>query len=67
LAVLPLAIGWGSGAEMQQPLAIVLIGGLITSTILTLVVLPSLYLISESFVQNRARSRIMGPHKGEIS
>jgi cobalt-zinc-cadmium resistance protein CzcA len=43
LAVLPLAIGWGSGAEMQQPLAIVLIGGLITSTILTLVVLPSLY------------------------
>jgi cobalt-zinc-cadmium resistance protein CzcA len=43
LAVLPLAIGWGSGAEMQQPMAIVLIGGLITSTILTLVVLPSLY------------------------
>ena len=43
LAVLPLAVGWGSGAEMQQPMAIVLIGGLITSTILTLVVLPSLY------------------------
>ena len=43
LAVLPLAIGWGAGAEMQQPLAIVLIGGLITSTLLTLIVLPSLY------------------------
>jgi multidrug efflux pump subunit AcrB len=43
LAVLPLAIGWGAGAEMEQPMAIVLIGGLITSTILTLIVLPSLY------------------------
>ena len=43
LAVLPLAIGWGAGAEMQQPMAIVLIGGLITSSILTLIVLPSLY------------------------
>jgi len=43
LAVLPLAIGWGAGAEMQQPMAIVLVGGLITSTLLTLIVLPSLY------------------------
>lgn len=43
LAVLPLALGYGAGAEMQQPLAIVLIGGLVTSTLLTLLVIPAVY------------------------
>lgn len=52
LAVLPLAIGWGAGAEMQQPMAIVLIGGLITSTLLTLIVLPSLYGLVERYRGN---------------
>lgn len=47
LGVLPIAIGWGAGAELQQPLAIALIGGLITSTILTLVTLPALYEMGE--------------------
>jgi cobalt-zinc-cadmium resistance protein CzcA len=43
LAVLPLAIGFGAGAELQQPMAVALVGGLVTSTLLTLVVLPGLY------------------------
>lgn len=43
LAVLPLALGIGAGAEIQQPMAIVLIGGLIVSTPIVLVVLPMLY------------------------
>ena len=47
LGVLPIAIGWGAGAELQQPMAIALIGGLITSTILTLVALPALYELAE--------------------
>jgi multidrug efflux pump subunit AcrB len=47
LGVAPIAIGWGAGAELQQPMAIALIGGLITSTILTLVALPALYGVSE--------------------
>jgi cobalt-zinc-cadmium resistance protein CzcA len=47
LGVLPIAIGWGAGAELQQPMAIALIGGLITSTILTLVALPALYGMTE--------------------
>jgi len=47
LGVLPIAIGWGAGAELQQPMAIALIGGLITSTILTLVALPALYELVE--------------------
>jgi heavy metal efflux system protein len=45
--VLPIAVGWGAGAELQQPMAIALIGGLITSTILTLIALPALYELTE--------------------
>jgi Cu/Ag efflux pump CusA len=47
LGVLPIAIGWGAGAELQQPMAIALIGGLTTSTILTLVALPAMYELAE--------------------
>jgi cobalt-zinc-cadmium resistance protein CzcA len=43
LGFLPLAISSGAGAEVQRPLATVVIGGLVTSTLLTLVVLPVLY------------------------
>lgn len=45
LGFLPMAISSGAGAEVQKPLATVVIGGLITATILTLVVLPLLYII----------------------
>ena len=44
LGFLPMAISSGAGAEVQRPLATVVIGGLITSTLLTLVVLPVVYL-----------------------
>jgi heavy metal efflux system protein len=43
LGFLPMALSTGSGAEVQRPLATVVIGGLITSTALTLVVLPAFY------------------------
>ncbi len=43
LGLLPLALAQGIGAEVQRPLASVVIGGLFTSTVLTLVVLPALY------------------------
>jgi heavy metal efflux system protein len=55
LGVLPIAIGWGAGAELQQPMAIALIGGLITSTILTLVALPALYGMSEGLHERASR------------
>lgn len=41
---LPMAINSGMGAEVQRPLATVVIGGLVTATVLTLVLLPTLYL-----------------------
>ncbi len=43
LGFLPMALSHGDGAEMQRPLATVVIGGLFTSTVLTCLVLPSLY------------------------
>ncbi len=43
LGFLPMALATGTGAEVQRPLATVVIGGLVTSTLLTLVVLPALY------------------------
>lgn len=45
LGFLPMALSHGAGAEVQKPLATVVIGGLITATFLTLFVLPLLYLI----------------------
>lgn len=47
LGFVPMALAVGKGAEVQRPLATVVIGGLVTSTALTLVVLPALYRIFE--------------------
>jgi cobalt-zinc-cadmium resistance protein CzcA len=43
LGFLPMAFSGGDGAEVQRPLATVVIGGLMTATVLTLLVLPSIY------------------------
>ena len=43
LGMIPLLFATGPGSEIQRPLAIVVIGGLITSTLLTLLLLPKLY------------------------
>ncbi len=48
LGFLPMALSHSAGAEVQRPLATVVIGGLITSTLLTLLVLPAVYLRSEA-------------------
>jgi len=45
LGFIPMAVSHGAGAEVQKPLATVVIGGLITATFLTLIVLPCLYII----------------------
>jgi len=48
LGFVPMALATGTGAEVQRPLASVVIGGLVSSTLLTLVVLPALYRIFAS-------------------
>ena len=49
LGFLPMALSTGTGAEVQRPVATVVIGGLVTSTILTLLVLPVLNTLSDSY------------------
>ncbi|MEH3089696.1 MAG: efflux RND transporter permease subunit [Microbacterium arborescens] len=57
-ALTPMALGiTGHGGFISQPLAIVVIGGLISSTVLTLVVLPTLYNLVEGFRERRAERR----------
>ena len=48
LGFIPMAIAIGTGAEVQRPLATVVIGGILSSTLLTLLVLPLLYHLSYS-------------------
>jgi cobalt-zinc-cadmium resistance protein CzcA len=45
LGFVPMALNTGIGAEVQRPLATVVIGGVLSSTLLTLVILPALYLV----------------------
>lgn len=56
LGFVPMALSTSVGAEVQRPLATVVIGGLITSTLLTLVVLPSLYAWVEGRRERRERT-----------
>jgi len=45
--MLPIALGKGAGSESRSPMAVAVIGGLITSTLLTLVVIPVVYAVVE--------------------
>jgi len=58
LGFLPMAISTSAGAEVQRPLATVVIGGMLTSTLLTLIVLPILYKFVESEKTDRRLPRI---------
>ena len=53
LGFLPMALSTSGGAEVQKPLATVVIGGLFSATLLTLIVLPILYLLSEKGIKRR--------------
>jgi cobalt-zinc-cadmium resistance protein CzcA len=53
LGFVPMALATGTGAEVQRPLATVVIGGLITSTALTLLVLPAITALAGRWSQRR--------------
>ena len=54
---LPLAIGWGEGAELRRPLGIAIIGGLLVSQVLTLITTPVVYLYLDRFRKRSADER----------
>ncbi len=55
LGLVPMALGFGEGAEIRTPMAIAVIGGLTSSTLLTLVVIPSIYALVDSW-----KSKLLG-------
>jgi len=55
LAMLPAAIGVGAGSDTNGPLAVAVIGGMVSSTLLTLVVVPTVYSLVEHRLERRIR------------
>ena len=57
LALAPAALGFGAGNETNQPLAIAVIGGMVSSTLLTLVVVPAVYSLVEGWRERRRKAQ----------
>jgi len=53
LGLIPMALGFGEGGEVQSPMARVVIGGLTTSTLITLIFIPVLYYIIEHRMERK--------------
>jgi cobalt-zinc-cadmium resistance protein CzcA len=54
IGLLPAAVATGIGSETQRPLARVVVGGMLTSSVLILLVLPAMYMLVHRFVPDRA-------------
>ena len=59
--MLPIAMGWGTDPSFRAPMAIVVIGGLITSTFLSLLVIPVLFTFVDDGIQRMQRLLRRGP------
>ena len=55
LALMPAALGYGAGSESNGPLAIAVIGGMISSTLLTLIVIPAAYSLSLGIIEKKKK------------
>jgi multidrug efflux pump len=56
----PLAVGWGEGAELRTPLGVTVIGGLLVSQVITLLTTPVVYLYLDSLRRREPRHNL-GP------
>lgn len=59
LGLIPLLLSSGPGSELQKPLAVVVIGGTISSTLLTLILLPTFYAWIETRIENKNKSGVL--------
>src|SRR5207244_8006589 len=63
--ILPIAIGFGAGAESRRPMGVAVVGGMLTSTFLTLLVIPVVYTLFSDFGSLfRRQPAVVGPLKG---
>jgi len=65
LGALPLAIGFGEGSELRQPLGVAIIGGLIASQLLTLLTTPVVYLLLDKLRRRSADEKLLSRHLAE--
>jgi multidrug efflux pump len=65
LGALPLAIGFGEGAELRRPLGIAIIGGLVASQVITLLTTPVVYLLLDKLRRRSPIERQLGRHGAE--
>lgn len=66
-AMLPAAIGLGPGVETNRPLALVVMGGMVSSTALTLIVVPAVYSLVEGALARRRARRTTAPVQAEAA
>jgi len=67
LGALPLAIGFGEGAELRRPLGVAIVGGLLVSQLMTLFTTPVVYLYLDRFRRRRTEARFPGRAPGAIT
>jgi len=61
--ILPIAIGFGAGAESRRPMGVAVVGGMVTSTVLTLIVIPMVYVL---FAGLQRRREVSTPSSGSV-
>ena len=59
LGALPLAIGFGQGYELRQPLGVTIVGGLLVSQVLTLITTPVVYVLMDKLRRRSPNERIL--------
>ncbi|HJW24275.1 MAG TPA: efflux RND transporter permease subunit [Rhodocyclaceae bacterium] len=60
MGTLPIALGWGAGAEVRRPLGLAVVGGLLVSQVLTLYITPVIYIYLERLQERLSRPAVQG-------